>query len=390
MLKNRLSTPQGSIPAFQNPIKTAVETWVSPLLGNMPIFFGDGAAAQLPQFLDQQQFDKVFIVTDPRVFDLHGAFLMQLFPGLFSPEVIRIPEGENGKNLVNLEGICKELFDRGATKNSLVLNFGGGAVLNVGGLAASLCYRGLRFIQIPTTMMAQSDVIVSNKQGINFAGGKNRLGLFATPLAAFADPRFCRTEAPRSLKSALVEFAKNAILLGGEEFEQVVDFLSESENDFSSERLNQLLRASLLQKFAIAKLDPSEKNFGLVLEYGHTVGHAIEGLSQGRMLHGEAVYHGMNIEGRLANLIGLFPDTEYKRQSLLLSRIRGIPSVPADISVGQLMQSVHRDNKKRDAGLSFVLLQAIGQPHFTGPSVLTSVSEDALRQVLLEYRDALL
>jgi 3-dehydroquinate synthase len=116
----------------------------------------------------------------------------------------------------------------------------------------------------------------------------------------------------------------------------------------------------------------------------------VEGLSQGRVLHGEAVYHGMNVAGRLANRLGIFPDVEYKRQSLLLSHIRGIPTVPPDISVGQILQAAHRDNKKKDPGLSFILLQAIGRPHRTGPTVLTSVSEEDLRQVLLEYRDALL
>ena len=95
------------------------------------------------------------------------------------------------------------------------MNFGGGVVLNLGGLAASLMYRGIRFVHVPTTLMAQSDVIVSNKQGINFASGKNRLGVFTVPAAAFADPRFYATESPRQLRASLVEYCKNAILLGG-------------------------------------------------------------------------------------------------------------------------------------------------------------------------------
>jgi 3-dehydroquinate synthase len=370
-------------------VKTAPETWISPLTGSMPLHFGDGAVEMLPAFLEELRPDKVFIISDHRVFDIHGAFLLQLLPGRLAPEVIRIPEGESEKSLSSLESICKELFDRGATKSSVVVNFGGGVVLNVGGLSASLCYRGLRFVQVPTTMMAQSDVIVSNKQGVNFAGGKNRLGVFATPKAAFADPRFCATEPPRQLRAALVEYAKNAVLLGGAHFDAALRFFEQGDL-FSPAGLRLLLRSSLEQKFEIARLDPTEREFGMVLEYGHTVGHAVEGLSQGRVLHGEAVYHGMNVAGRLANRLGIFPDVEYKRQSLLLSHIRGIPTVPPDISVGQILQAAHRDNKKKDPGLSFILLQAIGRPHRTGPTVLTSVSEEDLRQVLLEYRDALL
>ncbi|HAO98584.1 MAG TPA: hypothetical protein DCQ83_00910 [Fibrobacteres bacterium] len=367
----------------------AVESWNSPLTGHMPIHFGDGALELLPGLLQELSPDKVFVVSDPHVFDLYGAFLIQVLANRFDPEVVLIPEGENEKKLANLEILCKELFERGATKSSVVVNFGGGVVLNLGGLAASLMYRGIRFVHVPTTLMAQSDVIVSNKQGINFASGKNRLGVFTVPAAAFADPRFYATESPRQLRASLVEYCKNAILLGGAHFETAMAYFAEG-NPLSAAKLRQLLRYSLEQKFEIAKQDPTERGFGLVLEYGHTVGHAVEFLSQGRVLHGEAVYHGMKVAGRLANILGILPDAEYKKQMSLLNRIPEIPGIPADISVGQILQSAQRDNKKRDKGLAFILMQAIGQPHRHGQSVLTPVPEEALQQVLLEYRDALL
>ncbi len=367
----------------------AVETWNSPLTGNMPIHFGDGALDTLPALLQELSPDKVFLVSDPHVFDLYGAFLIHLLSSRFAPEVVLIPEGENEKKLSNLEELCEELFNRGATKSSVIVNFGGGVVLNVGGMAASLIYRGIRFVHVPTTLMAQSDVIVSNKQGVNFANGKNRLGLFSKPVAAFADPRFYNTELPRQLRASLVEYCKNAILLGGKHFETAMAYF-EAGNALAPAKLRQLLRYSLEQKFEIAKLDPTERGFGLVLEYGHTVGHAVEFLSQGRVLHGEAVYHGMRVAGRLANILGIFPDAEYKKQTSLLNKIPDIQSIPADISVGQILQAVQRDNKKRDKGLAFILMQAIGQPNRRGESVLTPVPEEALQQVLLEYRDALL
>lgn len=366
-----------------------VETWGSPLAGNMPIHFGDGALELLPNLLQELSPDKIFVVSDPHVFDLYGPFLMQILASRFVSEVVLIPEGENEKKLSNLETLCEELFDRGATKSSVVVNFGGGVVLNVGGMAASLIYRGIRFVHVPTTLMSQSDVIVSNKQGVNFAHGKNRLGLFSKPVAAFADPRFFSTEQPRQLRASLVEYCKNAILLGGMHYDTAVAFFSDR-NILAPAKLRQLLRHSLLQKFEIAKLDPSERGFGLVLEYGHTVGHAVEFLSQGRVLHGEAVYHGMRVAGRLANILGIFPDVEYAKQNVLLNHMAEIPAIPADISVGQILQAVQRDNKKRDKGLAFILMQAIGQPNRRGESVLTPVPEEALQQVLVEYRDALL
>lgn len=370
------------------------ETWISPLAGHMPIHFGAGAIDLLPGLLTGLKPDKLFIVSDTKTFSLHGAFLLQLLSQHFAPEIILIPEGENEKKLANLETICQALFDRGVTKSSVVMNFGGGVILNIGGLAASLVYRGIRFVQVPTTLMAQADVIVSNKQGINFAGGKNRLGVFHTPVAAVADPAFTRSEPLRQIRAAAVEYCKNAILLGGDHYEEALAFFSATQV-FSDAQLDLLLRNSLAQKFEIARLDPLEKGVGLMLEYGHTVGHALEYLSQGRLLHGEAVYHGMNVAGHLAHHMGILPTPELKRQMLLLSRLNGIPPIPNDISVGQILASVQKDNKKVGKGLSFILMKAVGEVNRAedaagAASVLTPVCDYQLNKVLLEYWDALL
>lgn len=366
-----------------------VETWESPLEGGMPIHFGHGAVDRLPDLLTGLKADKLFIISDSRTFPVHGANLLQLLSSHFAPEILLIPEGEAEKKMSNLEALCGQLFERGVTKSSVVLNFGGGVVLNIGGLAASLVYRGIRFLQVPTTLMAQSDVIVSNKQGINFAGGKNRLGVFNTPVAAVADPRFIHTEPLRQLKAAAVEYCKNALLLGGKHYDEAMDFLAAKE-PFSASQLERILRGSLEQKFEIARLDPFEKGDGLILEYGHTVGHALEYLSQGRLLHGEAVYHGMIVAGHLSHHLGLLPMAELKRQTLLLSRLSDIPPIPNDISVGQILASVQKDNKKVGKGSAFILLDAVGAVHRHEGSVLTPVCDFQLSKVMLEYWDALL
>ncbi len=367
----------------------SVQTWTSPLTGNMPIHFGAGAIDLLPNLLRELKPDRVFILSDHRVFGLHGAGLLQSLSQHFAPEILLIAEGENEKKLSNLEYICQQLFERGITKSSVIVNFGGGVVLNIGGLAASLLYRGIRFVQVPTTLMAQSDVIVSNKQGINFAGGKNRLGVYTTPIAAVADTRLIRTEPLRQLRAAAVEYCKNAILLGGHHYAEAIRFFS-ARDTFSEAQIDLLLLNSLTQKFEIARLDPKEKSLGLMLEYGHTVGHALEFLSQGRLLHGEAVYHGMNVAGQLANNMGIMSTEELKKQSVLLSRLPGIPTLPKDISVSQILAGVQRDNKKVGKGMAFVLVKAMGEVNRYEEGVLTPVSEIQLNRVMLEYWDALL
>lgn len=348
-----------------------------------------GAIDRLPALLLELKPDRVFIVSDSHVFDLHGTQLLQQLAPYCAPEILLIAEGESEKKFSNLEFICQQLFERGITKSSVIVNFGGGVILNLGGLAASLLYRGVRFIQVPTTLMAQSDVIVSNKQGINFAGGKNRLGVFNTPVAAIADIRYLRTEPLRQLRSAAVEYCKNAILLGGHHYDEAIRFFA-IRDTFSEPQLELLLHNSLIQKFEIARLDPKEKNLGLMLEYGHTVGHAIEYLSQGRLLHGEAIYHGLNVAGQLAQYMGIMPIQELKKQSVLLSRLQGMPAIPKDISVSQIQASVHRDNKKVGKGMGFILMKSVGEVNRHEEGVLTPVCEFQLNHVMLEYWDALL
>ncbi len=367
-----------------------MRTLISPLKGEMPIHCGPGAIGRLPQLLLDLKPDRIFIITDQRVFGLHGQNLLQLLAPHFAPEILLLAEGENEKKISNLEFLCNQLFERGLTKSSVIVNFGGGVVLNLGGLSASLVYRGVRFVQVPTTLMAQSDVIVSNKQGINFAGGKNRLGVYNTPVAAVADTHFIRTEPVRQLRAAAVEYCKNAILLGGRHYAEAERFFAAPAETYTDERIEILLANSLEQKFEIARLDPLEKSLGLMLEYGHTVGHALEYLSQGRLLHGEAVYHGMNVAGHLALHLGILPVTELKKQSLLLSRLRGIPPIPKDISVGQILSSVQRDNKKTGKGLAFILMRAIGEVNRHESGVLTPVCDFQLNHVMHEYWDALL
>ncbi len=379
--------PQGE--KFGIKTSPSVEKWISPLAGEMPIHFGQGAIKHLPELLRSLNPDRIFILSDRRVFALHGNELLQILSPHFSPEILLIPEGENEKKLSNLEFICQEFFDRGITKRSVIVNFGGGVILNIGGLAASLMYRGLRFVQVPTTLMAQSDVIVSNKQGINFAGGKNRLGVYNTPIAAIADLHYLRTEPMHQLRAAAVEYCKNALLLGGDHYAQALEFFSAKEI-FSADQLETLLRNSLAQKFEIARLDPKEKNLGLILEYGHTVGHALEYLSQGQLLHGEAVYHGMNIAALLSHHLGIMSEAELKKQSLLLSRLAGIPAIPKNISVSQIIAGAQRDNKKVGKGMAFILLKAIGEVYLQEESVLTPVCEFQLNHILHEYWDALL
>ncbi len=360
----------------------------SPLKGHMPIYFGSGAISCLSNIIEKLNPDKIFILSDTHVYKLHGTKLLKSLSSTIPVQEILIPPGESQKSLVNLEKISEQLFKKGASRDSLILNFGGGVLLNIGGLAASLIYRGIRFIQIPTTLMSQSDVIISNKQTINFAHGKNRFGVFSTPKATVADPDWLSTEPTRQINAAMVEYCKNAIILGAEHYERVTHVMSESPIPFSS--FPQIIKDALKQKFIIGEKDPIEKTSALILEYGHTVGHALEYLSQDKLLHGEAVYYGMKVAAQLSFKMGILPQSELDKQNLLLSNLTQIPPIPNNIQLNDLLQAVQNDNKKSGTQIQFILLSKIGEMHKNNNSYLTPVQPELLKSVLEESLYAML
>jgi len=367
--------------------RSDIKTEYSPLVGNTPIHFGKNSIEILPDLIREIEPDRVFIISDTTVYPIHSEILKNYIPEEISFYEVIIDPGESTKNLANLELICETLFSKGATKSSLILNFGGGVILNLGGLAASLIYRGISFIQIPTTLLAQSDVIVSNKQSINFAGSKNRLGVFSTAKAALVDPQWLSTEPVRQTRAAMVEYCKNALILGNNNYQKALDVCK---SDPSGGDFEKIILDSLHQKFEIARKDPSEKKFGLILEYGHTAGHAIEYLSNGKLYHGEAIWHGLNIAGNIGVEIGVFDRAENKKQKELLSLIPCIPPVPEYIDTKNLCHEMLKDNKKTGDGVQFVLLSRLGRVSRTGSSILTPVEYTVLEKVLHHYLNAVL
>ncbi len=364
-----------------------VKTTFSPLEGKMPIYFGRSSIEVLPNVIKETSPDKIFILSDTTVYPLHKeGLLAQIDSSIPVFEWIMDP-GENNKSLQSLEQICEFMFDKGASKSSLLINFGGGVILNLGGLAGSMLYRGISFLQVPTTLLAQSDVIVSNKQSVNFAGSKNRLGVFCTPKAAIVDSQWLSTEPVRQIRSALVEYCKNALILGGEHYEKALKVCSSNP---SQQDLDNVIYDSLQQKFEIARKDPSERKFGLILEYGHTAGHAIEYLSNGKFYHGEAVWHGLHIAGDLGEAMGVFAPEDNLKQKRLLKLIHCIPPINDFVNPDNLFREIQKDNKKTGDDTKFVLLSRIGKVATHGSSVLTHVNSDVLKHILSQYLNAVL
>ena len=350
-----------------------------------PFYFGYNIQESFASELEKYTFDKIFFFTEPHLFELYGKELYDRISEKFSGVLEFIPPGEKCKYFSVLEETCEKLIAKGVSKKSILLAFGGGTVGNIVGLAAGLIYRGIRFVEIPTSMTGQTDSTLSNKQAVNGQSGKNHFGLYHAPIFIWVDTKYLKTEPPSSRRSGIIEGVKNGLISNA----PFLDYLEETLNadvNFSDEELYQFVYKIICSKLEIIKRDPSEKGYGIILEYGHTFGHAIEWLEQGKLSHGESVSFGMKIAGELSKQLGLISDKDVKRHYYLIEDKVGFNNpFPKAITAEKLFKAMIADNKKTGKELRFVLLDKIGQCYNPEGDFLVTVDQELVKQVIENF-----
>jgi 3-dehydroquinate synthase len=242
----------------------------------------------------------------------------------------------------------------------LIIAFGGGSVGNLVGLAAAMSFRGIRYVEVPTSFTHMTDGVLSNKQAINGRMGKNHFGVYYAPVLIWADARYLATEPIRSKKAGIAEAIKNA-LISQPELVGYFRKMLRSDCGYGPEELSELALTTILSKLEILRRDPSEKHYALVLEYGHTFGHAIEWLSRGELLHGECVAVGMKMVAHLANEQKLISNQVLDLHYELFDKCLGlVPALPPHIDARSVLATMTRDNKKTGDSFRFVLLDRLG------------------------------
>jgi len=349
-----------------------LETFQNAGVAPSPIYLGRGVTDLLDETICDYEFDCLFVITDEVVGRIHGNALGDALQES-EHRFLGFPEGEASKSLANFEQLVKQVLDAGITKRSIILAFGGGVVGNVAGFLAGTLFRGIRFAHIPTTFQAQTDSALSRKQALN-CQAKNIIGCFHTPLFTFIDTAFLETEPDRYLISGVAESIKNA-LISDESFYNHLDENLSEKMLHNPEEVHELVLRSILTKLAILERDPSEQDEALILEYGHTLAHALETLADGALTHGECVSIGMVFNARLSCRIGLLSEGQEDDARLLLERI-GLPTkIPAAITSDRLIKTMRFDNKRRGHDVEFVLLEATCRPHFTPTGYCRPVDE---------------
>lgn len=323
-----------------------------------PFYFGDGIVEQFPGYLKSHEFDRVFLIAGAKVQKLFGnAVGAALQRAHVRCDPILIDDTERQKNWTTLSSLCEELVTEGVTKDSILLALGGGVLGNVVGLAAGLIYRGIRFVEMPTTVTAQTDSTLSNKQAVNGARGKNQFGMYHAPLFVWADASYPRTEPPRQIKAGIVEGIKNVFI--SQDDPSTIDPILKL---WRAGDLPGLVLSLIHSKLRILREDPTEKASAISLEYGHTFGHAIEWLAQGKLLHGEAVSIGMCLAAELSHAIGAMSDSLLHAHYHYLGVELGAPTaLPEWMSPEDVYETMLADNKRTGRGLRFLLLRACGQ-----------------------------
>jgi 3-dehydroquinate synthetase len=330
----------------------------TPLTASSPYFLGEGIADRFAEHLKAYAFDRCFLVTSPKLFDAFGRELhTRLIDARVRCDAVMIGEGEAHKGWDALSELCEELVRLGATKDSIVIALGGGAVGNLVGLASALTFRGIRFVEVPTTVMAQTDSTLSNKQAINGATGKNHFGVYHAPLFIWADTAYPRSEPARQQRAGVVEGIKN-VLISRPTTGDAEPILEAWQSGDVAALIHRLIQS----KLPILRNDPTERASAVTLEYGHTFGHSIEFLSRGSLFHGEAIAIGMCLAARLSHRLGYMDEPLLTAHDRILGQRLGAPTrLPESISPEVLYEAMCADNKRTGKGLNFLLLRACGQ-----------------------------
>lgn len=328
---------------------------------NYSVFVSGDCTKEINHFFktNKGKFSKIFILVDENTLKHCYPQLVAKIPAFVDAEIIEIESGEENKNIEVCVQIWSTLSEYAADRQSLFVNIGGGVIGDMGGFIASTFKRGIGFINIPTTLLSQVDASVGGKLGIDLNHLKNEIGVFNNPLAVFVDPIFLKTLEERQVLSGFAEMIKHALIADAAYWKKI------KQVDFSNlDNLSKLIDTSIKIKNKVVLADPFEKNIRKTLNFGHTIGHAIETYflekEKEPLLHGEAIAIGMICEAYLSNKVSGLSEKELKEiTDFILSVYK--PVMMKETILTRLLELMQHDKKNEKGQLNFSLLSGIGK-----------------------------
>jgi 3-dehydroquinate synthase len=309
---------------------------------------------------------RVFVLTSPEIWALWnerflGSFLKQSGRGQAgrdTPVALFLPAGEQHKTIKSVERLTREMVQAGGDRGSLMICFGGGIVGDVGGFVAAIFLRGINYVQVPTTFLAQVDSSVGGKVGVNLPEGKNLVGNFLQPRAVFADIGVLGTLPGRELRAGLMESVKAGIIRD----RALLKYMEEHAEEIlgrDAKALEKVIAASIRMKADVVRRDERESGLRMILNFGHTIGHALEAATRYKaMLHGEAIAWGMVAALAVARRRGTITGAQMERMEKLIYRYGPLPTLK--VRAAKILAAAGHDKKNVDGVRRFVLPVGIG------------------------------
>ncbi len=338
-----------------------------------PIYIGSDASLDNELYSKHISSNKIALITNEQIADLYLPEISQTL-NAFDLKTLVLPEGETEKNLETVGKAVEFLSDNGIDRDSSIIAFGGGVIGDITGFVASSYMRGIKFLQVPTTLLAQVDSSVGGKTGVNINTGKNLIGSFYQPSAVIADTRYLNSLEPNRLSEGLAEVIKYGLIRDEDFFK----WLSKNTNRILAlepEVMTHLIERCCQIKAEIVSEDEREGSIRAILNYGHTFGHAIESLTDYSVYtHGEAVSIGMVMAASMAERMGMLSQDDKSDITNLLESVN-LPTKKPDLNNNDFLESMKRDKKVQDGEIRLILLESIGR---------AIISNDYPSEILME------
>ena len=342
-----------------------------------PIYIGSNLLADADLLRRHVQADQVLIVTNDTVAPLYLDLVQQAFASI-QCDVVVLADGEAHKNQHSLFAIYDALIKHRHNRDTTLVALGGGVIGDMTGFAAATYQRGVRFIQIPTTLLAQVDSSVGGKTAINHQQAKNMLGSFYQPHAVIMDLATLTTLPMREFSAGLGEVIKYGLLAGGDVLTHIQSILADGLKPTSTERLSELIEQCCRIKAEFVQEDERETGRRVLLNLGHTFAHALESYTDyQRWLHGEAVAIGLYCAALLSYQLGIFPLSDLTLVDSLLANAKLPSRIPKDIDLVDLHALMFNDKKIKNKTIRFVLMRGLGDCFLDD-----QVTDESLRRVL--------
>lgn len=353
-----------------------------------PIFIEPGLLLEPDRWLPKNlNISTIVIITDHIVKKYYGSLLKnKLKAEGYSVLLLSFSAGEKHKNNKTKIWIEKKMLKHFCDRNTLCLALGGGVAGDLAGFVAATYMRGIAYIQIPTTLLAMVDSSVGGKTGINTAQGKNLIGAFWQPKAVVIDPKFLKTLPKKQIINGLFEIIKIFLIFDSNSFydleknkEKILTFNKDNNKNILLENL--IYKAIELKKNIIL-LDEKENHTRKLLNFGHTIGHALEKLSNYTLLHGEAIALGMLVEAKIAELLKLLSTEEYVRIQAILLYFGINPKALKKFSIQKIIQATYLDKKNQNGLVCYVLLKNIGEIYKTNQDIIHPVPNNIVAEAV--------